>query len=59
LVFQRVPARFHCPTCGEIFAPEGQGHRTRFQVWTCPSCGELRPEVIGGREFLVDSIEVE
>ncbi len=62
LVFERVPARFRCPTCGEEFTPTAgtqPGRDLLYLPWACPSCGELYPEVIGGKEFLVESIEVD
>ncbi len=52
LAFRHIPARFRCLACGASYEPEDSD-------WTCPLCGELRPEVIGGREFLVESIDVE
>jgi len=52
LAFRHVPARFRCQACGANYEPEGSD-------WTCPVCNELQPEVAGGREFLVESIEVE
>ena len=52
LNFERVPARFHCRACDEDFSlDKGQ--------WACPHCGEWSVEIIAGREFYVDSIEVE
>lgn len=52
LAFHHVPARFRCLACGASYESEGGD-------WTCPLCGELWPQVIGGREFLVESIDVE
>ena len=52
LNFDRVPARFRCHACGAVFSPENR-------QWTCPQCGELSVEIVAGREFYVDSIEVE
>ncbi len=52
LVFRHVPARFVCKSCGAVYEPDGED-------WTCPLCSELRPEAVGGRELLVESIEVE
>ncbi|MGD1993412.1 MAG: hydrogenase maturation nickel metallochaperone HypA, partial [Anaerolineae bacterium] len=51
LVFERVPAQFRCQACGAIYEP-------RSEDWSCPMCGEMQPQVIGGRAFRVDSIEV-
>lgn len=52
LVFRHVPARFRCLDCGAEYEPDGHD-------WTCPRCGALRPMAMGGRELLVESIEVE
>ena len=52
LSFERVPARFRCRSCQTEFSP-GE------QQWTCPHCEELSLEIVSGREFYVDSIEVE
>lgn len=52
LSFQRVPACFRCRDCQTTFSPDGR-------QWACPQCGEWSVEIVAGREFLVDSIEVE
>jgi hydrogenase nickel incorporation protein HypA/HybF len=52
LTFRRVPARFRCLDCGTEYEPNGAD-------WTCTQCGALRPMAVGGRELLVESIEVE
>jgi len=52
LVFRHIPARFRCKACGGEYEPDGSD-------WTCPLCQELWPEAVGGRELLVESIEVE
>ena len=52
LNFERVPARFRCRACDTTFSPSDR-------EWTCPRCGELSVEIMAGREFYVDSIEVE
>jgi len=52
LNFIKVPAKAHCNSCGEEF-------RIREYDLTCPRCGELAGEIISGREFLVESIEIE
>jgi hydrogenase nickel incorporation protein HypA/HybF len=53
LTFRRVPARARCHQCSQEFEP-GPG-----SLWTCPACGAIGGDVVGGREFFVDSIEVE
>jgi hydrogenase nickel incorporation protein HypA/HybF len=52
LSLQRIPVRFRCRTCGEEFSPPEYD-------WRCPQCGSLAGEMMTGREFYVDSIEVE
>jgi len=52
LIFHRVPGRLRCRECQATFAPNGR-------TYVCPVCGSVRVEVIAGREFRVDSIEVE
>jgi hydrogenase nickel incorporation protein HypA/HybF len=52
LVFERRPAVYRCRECETDFHPEG------FD-WNCPACGEMAFEVVSGREFRIESIEVE
>jgi hydrogenase nickel incorporation protein HypA/HybF len=52
LRFHRVAARFRCRQCGQEFAPHDMD-------WQCPGCQALGGEVIAGKEFYVESIEVE
>jgi len=52
LSFRRVATRFRCRACGAEFSPEDQD-------WTCPSCGAVGGEVVAGREFYIEGIEVE
>jgi len=52
LSFQRIPPRFRCRACGAEFSPSEYD-------WACPQCGSLGGELIAGREFYVESIEVE
>jgi hydrogenase nickel incorporation protein HypA/HybF len=52
LCFERVPVHFVCRNCGEGFSPPEYD-------WRCPKCGSLGGEMTSGREFYVDSIEVE
>ena len=51
LVIRRVPAQIRCRACGEVFALQGQ-------KWVCPKCSAVGGEILRGREFLVESIEV-
>jgi hydrogenase nickel incorporation protein HypA/HybF len=52
LAIVRIPSRVRCRDCKKEFQPE-EGD------WTCPFCGGLIEEVLGGRELYVESIEVE
>ncbi len=52
LTFRHVPARFRCLECGAEYEPAEDD-------WTCPECGALRPIAVGGKELLVESIDVE
>jgi len=52
LSFERVASCLRCRSCGEEFVLDGHD-------WACPACGALGGEVIAGREFYMDSIEVE
>lgn len=51
LVFKRTPLMARCGDCGEQFKV------VEFD-FTCPECGGTDTEVISGREFQVESIEV-
>jgi hydrogenase nickel incorporation protein HypA/HybF len=52
LNFIKVPVVAHCPDCGEDFEV------VEYDL-TCPKCGKVETELISGREFLVESIEIE
>ena len=52
LSFKRVPMQVRCRNCDHSFTP-GKS------LWCCPRCGEWDVEIIGGREFYIESIEVE
>lgn len=52
LVFHRTPGELRCWDCETTFMLNGRD-------FTCPECGSVRVQVIGGREFGVESIEVE
>jgi len=51
LVIRRIPAKARCRTCGEEYTWQGRN-------WACPKCSALGGEILCGREFFVDSIEV-
>lgn len=50
--FRKVPVVARCTVCGEEFTPEEHD-------LTCPKCGEIKAELVHGREFQVESIEIE
>jgi len=52
LVIQRPATRLRCRSCGMQFEPEEMN-------WACPDCAAQGGEVLAGREFRVESIEVE
>ena len=52
LHFQVVPARLRCRDCSAVFSPKNA-------VWSCPECQSQRVELSAGREFYIESIEVE
>jgi hydrogenase nickel incorporation protein HypA/HybF len=51
LAFDRRPAVYRCRECGTTYQPDG------FD-WICPTCEALAFEVLSGREFQIESIEV-
>lgn len=52
LEFRFEPATLRCRGCGTVFAADGSGLQ-------CPQCGKLGGEPAGGRECIVDAIEVD
>ncbi|HSR11663.1 MAG TPA: hydrogenase maturation nickel metallochaperone HypA [Thermodesulfobacteriota bacterium] len=52
LVFRKVPARFLCQSCGREF-------ESNDGSWICPHCGAAGAEIVSGREFSMESIEVD
>ena len=52
LCFERIPITLRCEACAHEWQPDSAN-------WVCPECGEMRARAIAGREFYVDSIEVE
>lgn len=53
LRFRREPAIGHCGDCGHEFVVDIP------LIAICPACDGVRLQVTGGREFFVDSIEVD
>ena len=52
LVIRRIPATVHCRDCGEEFTLQDYN-------WACPKCTAIGGDVLSGREFSVESIEIE
>lgn len=52
LVFKRQKAEFKCRECGNVFAKPMKG-------FECPICGSLGMPTDKGKEFYIESIEVE
>lgn len=52
LVFKRVKAEFRCKNCGEVFVKPPKG-------FDCPKCGGLGTPTDKGKEFYIESLEVE
>jgi len=52
LQFDRIKTRFYCNDCGHEFEPINREFK-------CPECGSFQAKVIAGKEFRVESIEVE
>jgi hydrogenase nickel incorporation protein HypA/HybF len=52
LNFTRMPLQMKCRNCGNLFYPEKES-------WTCPQCREWDAEIISGKEFYMESIEVD
>jgi len=50
--FTKLPACFRCRVCGAEF-PMRDGD------WSCPACQATGGQVVSGRQFYMDSIEVE
>ena len=52
LDIERVQVTCHCKDCGSDFA-------VRELIFSCPSCGGSRVEMLSGRELSIDSFEAE
>jgi len=53
LHFERIPARLECQACGQTYTLEGN------QLDGCPACESLEVKVVAGKEFRLESIEIE
>lgn len=51
LSFKRVPVKLRCYNCQKEFNPD--------ETFLCPYCNSLGGDIIEGKEFYIDSIEVE
>jgi len=47
-----TPARVHCRTCGRESSPE-------FPMPICEACGSTDAEILGGRELMLTSVEID
>jgi len=52
LHFESVSTQLRCRNCSAIFHPEDT-------QWSCPECQGQSVEISKGREFYIDSLEVE
>jgi hydrogenase nickel incorporation protein HypA/HybF len=52
LSMTRGPTRARCRACRGEFTPDRM-------AWACPQCGGSVEEIVSGREFYVESIEVD
>lgn len=52
LSWEIVPAQLKCRNCLSIFNPDGS-------LWSCPNCHSQQVEIVAGREFYMESLEVE
>ena len=52
LIFTRIKAEFKCKDCGEVFIKPPKG-------FNCPKCGGLGTPTDVGKEFYIESIEIE
>jgi hydrogenase nickel incorporation protein HypA/HybF len=52
LSFRRTPARFYCSSCQKDFVKPAKG-------FDCPDCGTMGKLTDAGREFYIESMDVE
>jgi hydrogenase nickel incorporation protein HypA/HybF len=53
LHFIRIKTRFRCSVCNHEF------EQSNSKGFTCPKCSSKKVQVVAGKEFRMDSIEVE
>jgi hydrogenase nickel incorporation protein HypA/HybF len=52
LHFRRIPAELACLACQLRYQPEQESY-------DCPACGSSQVQIMAGREFYVESIDIE
>lgn len=52
LIFRRIPLQVRCRRCMYVFTP-------KTDLWQCPKCQQHDVDIVSGKEFYLDSIEVE
>ena len=52
LHFESVPAQLRCRDCFTVFQPQDT-------LWVCPKCKGQNADISQGREFYIESVEVE
>lgn len=52
IVFTRIPASIHCTKCNHNF-------ELNKNKYSCPECNSAEVEIVTGREFFLESIEIE
>jgi hydrogenase nickel incorporation protein HypA/HybF len=52
LSFHRIPLQVKCRACGNRYFPSQE-------QWLCPQCQQWDVEITGGKEFYINSIEVD
>ena len=53
LHFKRIPAQLECQDCGQPYSLESN------QLDACPACESMNVRVVAGKEFRLESIEIE
>jgi len=53
LIFRHVPSELICLSCDYRFSPSGEDDLI------CPACGQVRLQVLAGREFYLEAIDVD
>ena len=52
LTFRRVHIEVKCRNCGHTYSPNST-------PWDCPECSQWNAEVVAGREFYIENMEVD